>query len=430
MNGRLCVVGAGPAGEAASRVLAAAGAAHDVFDENPRAGGNVDRRPMVGPPTALESRSEADAVTRFEAAATVIEVRPGPAIVFARRGRTEARAYDAILICTGARDGQFPRPGLRHPGCTTAGALQALLKGQGLVPEGRVVLCGGGPFLHVAAADLAGAGANVRHVIDRVPVTAYAALLRTALAMPRLIGIFARAQRALLAAGAEVRFGAEVSRIEAGAVHLVGGPAIGFEHAGISDYFAPESLLARTAGCTQVYARSGHYFATRTDASGRTDVPGVFVCGEGQGVRGRDHAALSGALAALACLDDRGAAAPAGVDGRGLARAAERHRRFAEGLERILYAGGPCPPATFADGAEICACEGVPVGRVREAVGLGLDDLASIKSVSRCGMGPCQGRYCEPLVCRMIEAAEGTPRAPLSQRGLARPMDAREFARG
>ena len=85
-------------------------------------------------------------------------------------------------------------------------------------------------------------------------------------------------------------------------------------------------------------------------------------------------------------------------------------------------------PRRFQPDATLCACEQVSVRRVQEAVALGLDDLSSIKVVTRCGMGPCQGRYCEPLVARVIEQAGKTPRAPLHQHVLTRPMPARDFA--
>jgi len=45
------VIGAGPAGTAVSKVLARAGVAHDVLDENQRPGGNIDRRPLDAPAT-------------------------------------------------------------------------------------------------------------------------------------------------------------------------------------------------------------------------------------------------------------------------------------------------------------------------------------------------------------------------------------------
>ena len=72
----------------------------------------------------------------------------------------------------------------------------------------------------------------------------------------------------------------------------------------------------------------------------------------------------------------------------------------------------------------LCRCEDVTAGAVDAAVAGGADTMSALKIVTRCGMGNCQGRYCEPLVCRLFAAAGVAPRAPLTQKGLVRPVRA------
>jgi len=67
---------------------------------------------------------------------------------------------------------------------------------------------------------------------------------------------------------------------------------------------------------------------------------------------------------------------------------------------------------------------------VREAIAAGLADIGSLKIVTRCGMGNCQGRYCEPLLCRLFAAAGVEPRSPLTQKGLVRPVRVRDLVGG
>ena len=423
--GRICIVGAGPAGSAVSDVLAAAGVAHDIFDEHPRAGGNFFRRRFDSSPLPLEARTAAPGPGTLLTGIPVLAVTPAHVVQFDRGRGIEERSYDAVFLCTGAYDGQFPRRG-RGENWVAAGALQALLKGQGILPEGRVVLCGAGPFLHVVGADLVRAGARVTHVIDRVSFGAYASLLPFSLAHAANAATFAAAQLVLRRRGARVRFGCAVTGIEGDTARLSDGTTVGFEHVGISDFFAPQTQLARTAGCRMVYSPRGGYFVGETDDDGRTSQPGIFVCGEGQGVRGAPHASLSGTIAGCAWLADTGRAVPRGFNTDSLRRKRRRLARFAEKLEEIMYA----PPMRFGDEDWACACERVPVGAVREAVATGLDDLSSIKVVTRCGMGNCQGRYCEPVVCRVIGESGRVPRAPLSQKGLVRPVRAGDLAHG
>jgi NAD(P)H-nitrite reductase large subunit len=253
-------------------------------------------------------------------------------------------------------------------------------------------------------------------VIDRVARRTYLRLLRQVRAPAGTVRDFLRAQMLLKLQSVGTEHGAAIARVEPDRAVLLDGRAIPYAHLAISDFFAPQTQLARTAGCALAYDARGRYFRVAADAFGRTDRPGVYACGEALGVRGAAHARLSGALAVHAYLRDRGADEPAPA-----ALLAEQSRlaAFAEALEEAMYAEEP---------AWACACERVPFAAVREAIAFGLRDLGSLKSVTRLGMGNCQGRYCEPVACRALAAARHPPIAPLSQKNLVRPALARALA--
>ena len=68
-----------------------------------------------------------------------------------------------------------------------------------------------------------------------------------------------------------------------------------------------------------------------------------------------------------------------------------------------------------------CRCEEVSAGRIRQAARLGAQGPNQLKAFTRCGMGPCQGRICGPVVAGLIADALGKhideigtyrPRAP------------------
>src|SRR5687768_8363212 len=105
---RACVIGAGPAGDAVSRVLARAGIEHDVFDENERTGGNIDRIPMDAPPTALEARA-AGGMTKMLPGTDVVDLTRDRVVRWLADGSIQERAYDAVFVCTGGYDGALPR---------------------------------------------------------------------------------------------------------------------------------------------------------------------------------------------------------------------------------------------------------------------------------------------------------------------------------
>ncbi|MGQ0676579.1 MAG: FAD-dependent oxidoreductase [Rhodospirillales bacterium] len=407
---RAAIVGAGPAGGAVGEILSVAGVAHDLFDEQQRAGGNIGRKRFDAPQAAPEGRAHC----RFRAGCRVLRVSPERDVEWDDGAALRVARYDAVFLCAGACDGMLPR-GSRHASWSSAGALQALLKGQGVAPQGRVLIAGAGPFLHVVGADLARAGANVVAVVDALSIAAYARLLPKA--RWDSFAIMLKAQIALRRAGTAVRWGRRVAELGGGEATLDDGARVAFDHAGISDFFAPQTQLARSAGCAQAWSGTGRYFYTPVDADYRGSMPGIFVCGEGAGVRGGPHARLSGRIAALAFL---------GRNRASLQRKARRLARFGAALEAAMAAH----ESPAADAAIACACENVSVGKVRRAVADGLRDLSSVKIVTRCGMGSCQGRYCEPIAGRLIAEAGTAPRAPLSQKAFVRPAAVKELIGG
>ncbi|CDM25346.1 Sarcosine oxidase alpha subunit / Opine oxidase subunit A [Castellaniella defragrans 65Phen] len=64
-----------------------------------------------------------------------------------------------------------------------------------------------------------------------------------------------------------------------------------------------------------------------------------------------------------------------------------------------------------ADEVMVCRCEEVTAGRLRDDVRLGCVGPNQVKSFSRCGMGPCQGRQCGLTVTELIAGTRQVPPA-------------------
>lgn len=58
----------------------------------------------------------------------------------------------------------------------------------------------------------------------------------------------------------------------------------------------------------------------------------------------------------------------------------------------------------------ICRCEDLTRADVRKYIAAGYTTVEEIKRITRCGMGPCQGRTCIQLLIR--EIAEITGKSP------------------
>jgi NAD(P)H-nitrite reductase large subunit len=62
----------------------------------------------------------------------------------------------------------------------------------------------------------------------------------------------------------------------------------------------------------------------------------------------------------------------------------------------------------------ICRCEDVTLDEVRDLLAKGYSTLEEIKRITRCGMGPCQGRTCRQLVLAEIARATGKDMASVA----------------
>ncbi|MGW0582247.1 NAD(P)/FAD-dependent oxidoreductase, partial [Streptomyces sp. NPDC002920] len=80
----------------------------------------------------------------------------------------EPRTFDpaALVLATGAHERTLPFPGWDLPGVYTAGAAQALAKGERVAVGRRVLVAGAGPFLLPVVSSLLRIGAEVAGVVE------------------------------------------------------------------------------------------------------------------------------------------------------------------------------------------------------------------------------------------------------------------------
>src|SRR5262249_6857519 len=113
----------------------------------------------------------------------------------------------------------------------------------------------------------------------------------------------------------------------------------------------------------------------------QTTVKYVYSAGESTGIGGLELSLIEGEIAGLAAADRRDEA-------RKLFPIRERHRKFAEVLNRTVALRDElkylAAPETI-----VCRCEDVTLERLRRH-----ESWRAAKLQTRCGMGPCQGRVC------------------------------------
>jgi hypothetical protein len=177
----------------------------------------------------------------------------------------------------------------------------------------------------------------------------------------------------------------------------------------VSYGFVPRLELARQLDAGDL-ARAGHLAGgVACDATMASSTPGLFVAGELAGVAGAEVAELEGEMAGHAAAAYIGLA-----DGRSAAekerlrRRLQRGRAFADGLE-ALYPLGPGWTSWLDSSTIFCRCEQATWGSVETAIRQGAANAREVRSVTRCGMGYCQGRTCGPALQLAISTVTGRP---------------------
>ena len=145
------------------------------------------------------------------------------------------------------------------------------------------------------------------------------------------------------------------------------------------------------------------------DSHMQTTVPGVYSVGDGAGIGGAQLALVEGQIAGIAAAAQIGrGVASAEMAIQQLAPALARERRFQQ-MYAALFTPGPGLYGLSTDDTVLCRCEEVTLGDVRRAIALGVDSANEVKSITRCGMGDCQGRMCGHLIAHFVAQETGRP---------------------
>jgi thioredoxin reductase len=434
----VAVIGAGPGGMAAALGAADVGCSVLLIDASPQVGGQIyrqDRRLAAGITSPAAVSGALPSRLRRVATHPRIRLIPDTTVWHVQRevhgfgihcsgdacGTASARA---VILAPGAAELVFPFPGWTLPGVVTAGAAQAMIKGQGVLIGRRVLVAGSGPLLLPVAVGLARRGAQVlavceaagsRALLSRAPRLArYPARL---LESSRYAAALARNRIRYLTGHAIVACAGD-DRVEQATLAPVDdswrviGPlrTIAVDAVAVSVGFVPQLELSRMVGCRDIplQGRPAAAVAVGTDLA--TSTPGVFAAGEITGIGGAPLAEIEGAIAGPAAARHLGQLSDA--DFR--ARTADARRRITAARNFAALISSLFP---LADGwierlepdTVICRCEDVTWGELTAALNIGATELRALKGLTRCGMGHCQGRVCGPILQYLAAGHSGRP---------------------
>lgn len=373
-----------------------------IVDDNPNLGGQIWR----GAAEQTASNESAEWYARLQKASVTVlggksvfdQPEPGVLLAEGDEDLVELR-YRKLILATGARERFLPFPGWTLPNVMGAGGLQAMVK-CGLPIRGkRVVVAGTGPLLLAVAAYLKEHGAEIPIICEQA---SFGSLARFGFAfwnhrekisqgfqLKRALGSvpFATSSWVIAAHGRDALESVTISR--------AGKPrTIPCDYLACGFHLVPNIELAQLIGCQ---IRDGF---VQVDDAQQTSVANVLCAGEPTSIGGVDLSLIEGQIAGLAAADR-------GLEARKLFSERDKAQRFARALHHAFQLRPDlkklATPETL-----VCRCEDVPYSRLRPH-----SSSRSAKLLTRCGMGPCQGRICGPATQFLFDWKPDSVRPPV-----------------
>jgi hydrogen cyanide synthase HcnB len=289
-------------------------------------------------------------------------------------------------------------------------------------PLGSTLIAGTGPLLPLVACQLHAAGAKVAGVYEacafnRIAKESLALLNKpqlfldglSMLAYMKLNGIAMHYGWGVVSASGEgelrevslAPYGqdwkADMSRVRREPVDTL---AVGYG-------FIPRTQLSQQLGLAHGFSDDGYLRAT-CNVWQQSSLAHIHLAGDMGGIRGGEAAMLTGRIAAVSILQQRGVLDAAQAHARREQYLGKQAaiKRFRAGVERYTQRGAAQIELPQAD-TVICRCEHVTRSDIDLALEQGVQDMASLKMRTRVSMGDCQGRMCVGYCSDRLRASTG-----------------------
>lgn len=408
------IVGAGPGGIAAACEVAAAGKRVAIVDANHAPGGQIwrgHRHTHHSEAFAWFDKLDQSAVTRLQGHTVIAAPKPGTLIAETSENQVEIN-HGKLILATGAQELFMPYPGWTLPGVMGCGGLEALVKAGFDVRGKRIVVAGSGPLPMAVAAQLNKyAGAIVPLLLEQTPylrVVQFGMHLLTTPAKLKMAMAFQWQLRKT-----RTRYSSWITSITKDAAGLqVNYLDHGKPRTETCDYVAcayglvPSTDLPRLLGCS---IEPGGFVVV--DALQQTSLANVFAAGELTGIGGMEKAVVEGQIAGLMAV---GLVEQA----HALTAKRERYLEFARRLRDTFELRDDIRKLARND-TIVCRCEDVKWVELKDCV-----SSRDAKLQTRCGMGPCQGRICGPILREKRGWTDASVRPPVMAARMGSLLDA------
>ena len=446
------IVGAGVAGIAAANTLAGHGLEILVIDENPHAGGQILRQncrvtdgfwefdPRLGRsgrtvssrnivqslrpiqrPKGITCVHQARVLGIFLDRQLLVHVPDPRYPVGSGSGRVLEIDAGSLLLATGARERCLPFKGWTLPGVMSLGAAQILMKSSGVLPARHTLIAGTSPLQTVLALEILKNKGKVTAVLDETHFTKKLGLLPLLKHHWALAGEGAMQMLRLLIRQVRFRQGVRVTEAR-GKNELTAVVTAGLDRKGntvpgtfqtypagalaVGHGFSANIELPVQAGCALDYHTERGGWMVRVDDALETSVAAVYAAGEITGIAGAGKSFVEGKLAAVSILERLGKKTGPDTCVRELIRLQKQQLGYAAFLNQLCQVPASAYE-TIDDDVLVCRCEEISMGEIRKQISKGFVTAGSLKKATRCGMGRCQGRICQPVLFDILLALTG-----------------------
>lgn len=395
------VIGAGPAGANSAIEASEIGFSVLLIDEQSAAGGQVwrDKSSSILEAPKTDTSLKGDALRETVASSEIsvkydtrvwhIEKRDG---IWNVHTENDVMTSKFLIIATGAQERVLPIPGWTLPGVMGLAGATALFKEHMMAPGRNTVVAGSGPLLFYVASEIERLGGEVAAVVSLNSRLDWIKSFPVMITQPKLLWQGFKWVCAFYTKthwqSAPEKFGGvdsvetvTISKVDKhwsprGSEKIIEADSVCYGQG-----LVPAIEATRLAGAEHHYDEALGGWVPTLDDMGRTSVEGLYACG--------DNAGILGALAAPI----RGKNAAQALKNNGVKYDVSAVERFGRAMTALsIPRDGQLDLIT--QNTEVCRCESITREEIEREIITGAQSPNAIKSGTRCGMGPCGGRFC------------------------------------
>ena len=417
------VIGAGPSGVTAALKFSKKGLKVLIIDSNGNSGGQIYRAPPKSYVKKEEKSLDENLIqlkfsenlkkNNIDTAYnhTVWQVSPGFKIdAFNENGTVQWSAKN-LIVATGTYEKIIPFDGWTTPGVIGLAACTILLKSHQTIPGNKIILAGNGPLLVSVAYYMLKFGGKVDAIVDTSSKFEWIKSIISLIFNPKnfIQGISWMSK--IIFSGVPIYSKSLVKKVD----KTENGISVRIENIknkkikelksevlAVGHGLIPSTDISRLLKVNHLYNELKGGWIPKLDEHFKSSMKGLYIVGDGSGISGAIAAEEKGELAAISVLKELNLIDEKEFqnDKDRIIKKLKRYEIFAKGIAK-LNATPDSLIENINDDTVVCRCEDITKKDIIHAVENGAKNLNQIKSWTRFGMGPCQGRTCQYAVAKL-----------------------------